>query len=280
MRKIVSVGLIVVMTLAAASSTLVAQSGGAMTGVARGNHLQSLASVNVQLRNFDTGIVVGTPAYMSPEQARGQPADRRTDVWAFGAVLFEMLTGQRVFQGESVADILAAIIHGDPGLDRLPSSTPSHVRATIDRCLQKDARDRARDLADVRIALDGGFGGPAPAATAPRLRVSARWLAAAAVAGALLAGAAVWVFRAPAPDIAPADATPEKLASAKVYADGGQLLLQRAIPIYLEAGYNDEALADYRQDLENSIGRVVNGSARANDDAAFSFQDCSALIGQ
>jgi hypothetical protein len=79
---------------------------------------------------------------------------------------------------------------------------------------------------------------------------------------------------------APADATPEKLASAKVYADGGQQLLQRAIPIYLEAGYTDEALADYRQDLEDSIGRVVNGSARANDDAAYSFQDCSALIGQ
>lgn len=79
---------------------------------------------------------------------------------------------------------------------------------------------------------------------------------------------------------APADATPEKLASAKVYADGGQLLLQRAIPIYLEAGYSDEALAAYRGDLEASVGRVVNGSARANDDAAFSFQDCSALIGQ
>lgn len=79
---------------------------------------------------------------------------------------------------------------------------------------------------------------------------------------------------------APADATPEKLASAKVYADGGALLLERAIPIYLEAGYTDEALADYRQDLEVSIGRVVNGSTRATDDAAYSFQDCSALIGQ
>ena len=79
---------------------------------------------------------------------------------------------------------------------------------------------------------------------------------------------------------APADATPEKLASAKVYADGGALLLQRAIPIYLESGYTDEALAKYRGDLEDSIGRVVNGSARASDDAAFSFQDCSALIGQ
>ncbi|HEV2513870.1 MAG TPA: hypothetical protein VGV07_01360 [Devosia sp.] len=79
---------------------------------------------------------------------------------------------------------------------------------------------------------------------------------------------------------APADATPEKLASAKVYADGGALLLQRAIPIYLEAGYTDEALADYRSDLEDSIGRVVNGSGRASDSAAYSFQDCSALIGQ
>lgn len=78
----------------------------------------------------------------------------------------------------------------------------------------------------------------------------------------------------------PADATPEKLAAAKVYADGGQLLLQRAIPIYLEAGYADAALADYRSDLEDSIGRVVNGSARANEDATYSFQDCSALIGQ
>ena len=97
---------------------------------------------------------------MSPEQARGQAADRRTDIWAFGAVLFEMLTGQRAFQGESVADTLAAVIHGDPRLDRLPPSTPWYVRATIDRCLQKDARDRARDMADVRMALDGAFGGP------------------------------------------------------------------------------------------------------------------------
>ena len=126
---------------------------------------------------------------MSPEQARGQAADRRTDIWAFGAVLFEMLTGQRVFQGESVADTLAAVIHGDPRLDRLPPSTPWHVRATIDRCLQKDARDRARDIADVRMALDGAFSGPAPTATATRSRASARWLAAAALAGALLAGA-------------------------------------------------------------------------------------------
>jgi eukaryotic-like serine/threonine-protein kinase len=148
------------------------------------------------------GTILGTPAYMSPEQARGKAADRRTDIWAFGAVLFEMLTGQRVFHGESVADTLAAVIHGDPRLDRLPSSTPWHVRAAIDRCLQKDARDRARDIADVRMALDGAFGGPAPSATAMPSRAPVRWLAAAALAGALLAGAAVWVFRSPSPGIA------------------------------------------------------------------------------
>ena len=150
-----------------------------------------------------TGTILGTPAYMSPEQARGAPADRRTDIWAFGAVLFEMLTGQRVFEGDSVADTLAAIIHGDPRLDRLPPSTPWYVRATIDRCLQKDARERARDMADVRMALDGVFSGPAPRAAAAGSRASARWVASAAFAGALLAGATVWVFRPPPPDIAP-----------------------------------------------------------------------------
>ena len=150
-----------------------------------------------------TGRILGTAAYMSPEQARGQPADRRTDIWAFGAVLFEMVTGQRAFHRDTAADTVAAIIQGDPQLDRLPSATPWYVRATIDRCLQKDARDRARDIADVRLALDGAFGGRAPAAATMQSRASGRWLAAAALAGALLAGVAVWVFRAPSPGIAP-----------------------------------------------------------------------------
>ena len=79
---------------------------------------------------------------------------------------------------------------------------------------------------------------------------------------------------------APADATPEKLAAAKVYADGGALLINRALPIYLESGYSDAALADYRSDLEAAVGRVVNGSTRSGEEPTYSFQDCSALIGQ
>jgi TolB-like protein len=142
-----------------------------------------------------TGTIVGTPAYMSPEQARGQATDRRTDVWAFGVVLFEMLTGQRAFQGDSVADALAAVIRGDPGLDRLPSSTPSHVRATVDRCLQKDASERARDMADVRMALDGAFVGPAPAAAAQRSPAKSRRTAVATVIVLTIAAAAGWLAR-------------------------------------------------------------------------------------
>jgi TolB-like protein len=140
-----------------------------------------------------TGTILGTPAYMSPEQARGQATDRRADVWAFGVVLFEMLTGQRAFPGDTVVDTLAAVIRGDPGLDRLPSSTPSHVRATIDRCLQKDASERARDMADVRMALEGAFGGPA--STADALRSRATWLrtVAAAVLVLTIAAAAGWL---------------------------------------------------------------------------------------
>jgi hypothetical protein len=78
----------------------------------------------------------------------------------------------------------------------------------------------------------------------------------------------------------PADATKEKLESAEVFAEGGRRLIDRALPIFLESGYSDSALADYRSKLEDSVGRVVNGSTRAGEDAAYSFQDCSALIGQ
>ncbi len=148
--------------------------------------------------------ILGTPLYMSPEQARGDATDRRTDVWAFGAVLFEMLTGERVFGGENAADTVTAVVHGDPRLDRLPAATPWYVRATIGRCLHKDARDRARDIADVRLALDGAFSGTPPAAAAARARASGRWIAAAALAGALAAGTVVWVIRAPSPAIEPA----------------------------------------------------------------------------
>jgi Tol biopolymer transport system component len=101
----------------------------------------------------EEGMVLGTPTYMSPEQARGKPVDRRTDVWAFGCVLYECLTGRRVFEGESLTDILAGIVQSEPDWTRLPADVPAEVRALLRRCLDKDARTRLRDIGEARIGL-------------------------------------------------------------------------------------------------------------------------------
>jgi serine/threonine protein kinase/Tol biopolymer transport system component len=100
------------------------------------------------------GILLGTAAYMSPEQAKGKAVDRRADIWAFGCVLYEMLTGQMAFRGESVTDTLAAVIKEEPDWSQLPAATPIRVRVLLQRCLQKDPKQRLRDIGDARISLD------------------------------------------------------------------------------------------------------------------------------
>ena len=96
------------------------------------------------------GLILGTAAYMSPEQARGKTVDRRADVWAFGVVLFEMLTGKALFAGETVTDVLAAVVTREPDLDTLPAATPPAVRQLLRRCLDKDPKHRLRDIGEAR----------------------------------------------------------------------------------------------------------------------------------
>jgi len=103
----------------------------------------------------EAGVVLGTAAYMSPEQARGKPVDKRVDIWAFGCVLYEMLTGQPVFQGDDVTTTLARVLERDPDMRPLPRSLPRAVRGTLELCLQKDVARRLRDIGDVRLALEG-----------------------------------------------------------------------------------------------------------------------------
>ena len=103
------------------------------------------------------GMVLGTAAYMSPEQAKGKVADKRADVWAFGVVLLEMLTGHRVFSGETVSETLAAVMMKEPEWGRSPADLPSKLDNLIRRCLQKDPRQRVRDIGDVRLAMEGAF---------------------------------------------------------------------------------------------------------------------------
>ena len=111
------------------------------------------------------GIILGTAAYMSPEQAKGKPADKRSDIWAFGCVLYEMLTGRRAFRGETVADTLAAVLVQEPSWEDVP---PQAARV-LQRCLAKDPRRRWRDVADAIVVLESEMAslGVAPAAPGP-----------------------------------------------------------------------------------------------------------------
>ena len=108
------------------------------------------------------GMILGTAAYMSPEQARGKAVDKRADIWAFGVVLFEMLTGKRAFPGEDLTDTLAAVAKLDPRWDAIGAGVPARVRQVLRVCLQKDPKQRAQAIGDVRLALEGAFDVPAP----------------------------------------------------------------------------------------------------------------------
>lgn len=132
------------------------------------------------------GVILGTAAYMSPEQARGKPVDKRADIWAFGCILYECLTGKRAFAGETITETLAAILKGEPDWSLLPAETPANIKTLLRRCLQKDLRQRLRDIGDARLEIEAPAA--APVETAPVLRrLSLPWLAAGA-AVMLLAG--------------------------------------------------------------------------------------------
>ncbi|HJZ75403.1 MAG TPA: protein kinase [Vicinamibacterales bacterium] len=152
------------------------------------------------------GLILGTAAYMSPEQARGKPADRRSDVWSFGCVLYEMLTGRQVFDpGETVSDAVAAILTREPEWSALPSHTPDRVRLLLRRCLQKDPHKRLRDIGDAGLEIDESVTETTSTATPRALREPPRsiWRQAVATilvafAASALVGAAVWRLK-PAP---------------------------------------------------------------------------------
>jgi serine/threonine protein kinase len=154
------------------------------------------------------GIILGTAAYMSPEQAKGKSVDRRTDIWAFGCVFFEMLAGKRPFEGETVSDALAAVIRAEPEWPLLPSSTPQAIRKLLQRCLKKDPRQRLQAIGDARIALEEVLSGASqelPAATEMRTEAWRRqlpWTVAAAVV--ILAVLFAAKYYTPKPEALPA----------------------------------------------------------------------------
>jgi len=153
------------------------------------------------------GVILGTAAYMSPEQARGKTVDKRADIWAFGCVLYEMLTGRVAFRGEDVSEILASVIKGDVKLDLLPGNLHPRVREIFSRCLQRDLNRRYQDIRDARYEIEQVLGDPGGVLVQPVMAVRNRkllslklpWVAAIAILCIIVAGVAVWRLKPPEP---------------------------------------------------------------------------------
>jgi Tol biopolymer transport system component len=165
----------------------------------------SANSPTLTARATQMGVIVGTAAYMAPEQAKGKPVDRRVDIWAFGAVLFEMLTGRRAFEGDDVSSILAAVLMKDPDWAALPASTPVGLTRLVRRCLERDPRLRLRDVGEARVLLgdaaalnDAGIATVAGAGP-PARRPLVPWLIAGLSLAAAMALAVIPVLRGAPP---------------------------------------------------------------------------------
>ncbi len=165
------------------------------------------ASPTMTYAATQAGVILGTAAYMSPEQARGKHVDRRTDIWSFGCVLYECLTGRRAYEGETVSDLVARILEREPDWSVLPATTPPRLVALLKRCLTKDAKQRQRDIGDVRLELEAITTGDtgrdrAAGAAAPTGRKASVWMMGAVglallALGATLAG--LWAARGTQP---------------------------------------------------------------------------------
>jgi len=186
------------------------------------------------------GVLLGTAAYMSPEQAKAKSVDRRADIWAFGCVLYEMLTGKVAFPGDSVTDTLAGVIRAEPDWSLLPASTPMRVRVLLQRCLQKDPKQRLQAIGDARIALDEVLSGaPEPTTVASAIRpATRRWLWPVIAAVCFLIAIAGWLagfYLRPMPPVEPVQrfeisAPDPSVSLCTVSPDGTRLLFYSNAP--------------------------------------------------
>ena len=221
------------------------------------------------------GVILGTAAYMSPEQARGRTVDARSDIWAFGAVFYEMLTGRRAFEREDVSDTLAAILRDDPDWTRLPADLSPPIRAFLKQCLRRDPAERLHHVADMRLALDGAFDEAVavPAGRPARQRISV-WIAAASIAVAVAAIAtALWMqqrgangparqLRRFAITLPPPDQLSLGVGSLLALSPDGQTL------VYL--AHIDDRFQLVRRDLDQLEATVIAGTESVNAHHFFS----------
>src|SRR6185436_11959931 len=200
-------------------------------GVASGSsHSHSISPTLTSPAVTGVGTILGTAAYMAPEQAKGRPTDKRSDMWAFGAVLYEMLTGVRAFDGEDVSDTMAAVLRGEPDWSKLPPTVAPALRTLIQRCLEKDRTQRVADAAAALFVLRDLSGPAVASATPPAIqrRSGIRWwvTAAAVILAAAFAAAATWfAMRPDTPRVVRFDITPPSEALLTVGPAGPHLVI-------------------------------------------------------
>ena len=221
------------------------------------------------------GVILGTAAYMSPEQARGKAVDRRTDVWAFGCVLYEMLTGRHAFDGDEVTDVIARIIEREVDFKALPPSTPPSIHRLLRRCFHKDRNRRLADASDARLEIDEALSSAprdahlsvAPASTAPRWRRTLPWAIASAALLVAAVSMAMWAPWRMTPPLAPVRLSSEigiegalvtDQGAAAVLSPDGSLLVFTAQP----TGSDNSQLYVRRLDQLQSIALAGTNGAR------------------
>jgi len=230
------------------------------------NNSSATMSPTMSLAMTQAGMILGTAAYMSPEQARGKAVDKRSDIWAFGVVLFELLTGSMLYGGETVSDSMAAVITRDPDWSALPKQTPPHVRRLLTRCLRKDPKLRLRDIGEARILLEepAEIIAAAPAQATAQGRSWMPWSLGATAVLAVALGGMAW--RATRPEEKPlqrfsADMGPEAIAGGRITAaitrDGTRL----AFPAQTSNGPN--LLATRLMDQSKTT--ILSGTETAQD---------------
>jgi serine/threonine-protein kinase len=215
------------------------------------------------------GIILGTAAYMSPEQAKGKTADRRSDVWSFGVVLCEMLTGKRLYSGETAPETLARVIERDPDYGGLPAQTPRRIRDLLRRCLTKDPRKRLQAIGEARVAIEDAIAHPREVEAAPRRPRTAPWVVAVAAAAAFgLAIGARAPWRAATPPPAPVRLTVELGADASLltlYGPSAALSPDGALLAFVARKNTAERPQLYLRRLDQLQASAVSGTQAAED---------------
>ena len=210
------------------------------------------------------GVVLGTASYMSPEQARGQPINKRTDIWGFGCVLFEMLAGRMAFPGASSSDAIAAVLTRSPDWTALPPETPPPVRRALARCLEKDPKRRWRDIGDVRIELDDAEAWPRIDSASPktsRAGERAAWALLVALTAGVVAGVTPVIRKAPAAAesrfnlLFPRGVTVD-FAQHAISPDGQQIVVS--------PGFGTQAVPLWLRPLASTSGQLLTGTEGAN----------------